>query len=172
MKNTFVLFAIGILTFGRLEAQISEYIYPHFNTPSFSNYGTTGIIQMPSARFFEEGSIGFTWSHLDPYLRGSIVAYPFDWFEASYQYADVNNWLYSDVPDFSGSQSYKDKSFDAKFRLIKETRYLPSVAVGFRDLGGTALFAAEYLVASKFIGNVDLTAGMGWGVISNNSISS
>ena len=74
MKNTFVLFAIGILTFGRLEAQISEYIYPNFNTPSFSNYGTTGIIQMPSARFFEEGSIGFTWSHLDPYLRGSIVA--------------------------------------------------------------------------------------------------
>ena len=171
MRNTFVLFAIGILICGKLQGQISEYIYPNFNTPSFSNYGTTGLVQMPSARFFAEGSIGFTWSHLDPYLRGSIIAYPFNWFEASYQYADVNNWLYSDVPDFSGSQSYKDKSFDAKFRLIKETRYLPSVAVGFRDLGGTALFAAEYLVASKFIGNVDLTAGLGWGVISNNSIS-
>lgn len=171
MRNAFVLFAIGYLLSGKLLGQISEYIYPNLHTPSFSNYGTTGIIQMPSARFFEEGSIGFTWSHLEPYLRGSIVAYPFNWFEASYQYADVNNWLYSDVPEFSGSQSYKDKSFDAKFRILKETRFLPSVAIGFRDLGGTALFAAEYIVASKYIGNVDLTAGMGWGVISNNSIS-
>ena len=171
MKKRFVLFAIGILLHGQLFSQISEYIYPNLDSPSFSNYGTTGLIQMPSARFYEEGTIGFTWSHLEPYLRGSIIAYPFNWFEASYQYTDVNNWLYSEYEAFSGSQSYKDKSFDIKFRLIKETRYLPSVAVGFRDVGGTALFASEYLVASKFIGNIDFTAGIGWGVISDNSIS-
>lgn len=171
MKKAFVLFAIGLVLHGNLSAQISEYIYPNSGSPSYSNYGTTGLIQMPSARFYEEGTIGFTWSHLDPYLRGSIMAYPFDWFEASYQYADVNNWLYSPFKDFSGSQSYKDKSFSAKFRLLKETRYMPSLALGFRDLGGTGLFASEYLVASKFIGNIDFSAGMGWGVISNNSIS-
>ena len=171
MRKVFVLFTISLLLHGKLVAQISEYLYPNLDSPSFSNYGTTGLIQMPSARFYEEGSIGFTWSHLDPYLRGSVIAYPFNWFEASYQYTDVNNWLYSEYSDFSGSQSYKDKSFDVKLRLLKESRYMPSVAVGFRDLGGTALFASEYLVASKFIGNVDFTVGMGWGVMSNNSIS-
>ena len=171
MSKAFVQFAIALVLHVNLSAQISEYIYPNSNSPSFSNYGTTGLIQMPTARFYEEGSIGFTWSHLDPYLRGSIIAYPFNWFEASYQYADVNNWLYSPYDDFSGSQSYKDKSFSAKFRLFKETRRLPSIALGFRDFGGTGLFASEYLVASKIIGNVDLTAGIGWGVISNNSIS-
>ena len=40
---------------------------------------------------FMKKALAFTWSHNDPYLRGSIVAYPFDWLEASYQYTDVNN---------------------------------------------------------------------------------
>ena len=96
-----------------IKAQISEYIYPYSNVPIISNYGTTGLLQVPTARMHEEGTISFSWSHLDPYLRGSIVANPFDWFEASYQYTDVNNYLYSTVKSFSGSLSYIDKGFDA-----------------------------------------------------------
>jgi hypothetical protein len=130
-----------------------------------------GLIQMPSARLHQEGTVGFTWSHAEPYLRGSVMGNPFDWFEASYQYTDVNNKLYSDSRDFSGSQSYKDKSFDAKFRLLKETRMIPQVALGFRDFGGSSLFASEFIVASKLIGNFDFTLGLGWGTISNNTIS-
>jgi hypothetical protein len=154
-----------------VNAQVAEYIYPYNDEPSFSNYGTTGLIQMPSARLHREGSIGFTWSHSEPYLRGSIMGNPFDWFEASYQYTDVNNKLYSDSPEFSGKQSYKDKSFDAKFRIFKETKYIPQIAVGFRDFGGSSLFAAEYIVGSKLVGNVDFTLGLGWGTISNGNIS-
>ena len=75
---------------------------------------------MPNARFFEAGSLAFNWSHNDPYINGSIIAYPFSWLEASYQYTDINNALYSDNEAFSGKQSYKDKGFDAKFRLLKE----------------------------------------------------
>jgi hypothetical protein len=154
-----------------LKAQIVDYIYPYYDQPSYSNYGTVGLIQMPSARFHPAGTIGFTWTHADPYLRGSIMGNPFDWFEASYQYTDVNNKLYSDSPAFSGNQSYKDKSFDAKFRLLKERKYLPQVAVGFRDFGGSSLFASEFIVASKLIGNVDYTLGLGFGTISNKTIN-
>ena len=154
-----------------VSSALKDYIYPYSDQPSYSNYGTTGLLQMPTARFQPEGSLAFTWSHYEPYLRGSIVAYPFNWFEASYQYTDVNNKLYSDVPAFSGSQSYKDKGFDAKFRLVKESKYMPAIALGIRDLGGTALFAAEYLVATKRIRNVELTGGIGWGVMDNNNIS-
>ena len=152
-------------------ANISDYIYPYYDQPSYSNYGTVGLIQMPSARLHQEGTIGFTWSHAEPYLRGSVMGNPFDWFEASYQYTDVNNKLYSESREFSGSQSYKDKSFDAKFRLSKETRMIPQVALGFRDFGGSSLFASEFIVASKLIGNFDFTLGLGWGTISNNTIS-
>ena len=95
------------------------------------------------------GSVAFSWSDSDPYQRGSLIATPFSWGEASYQYTDVNNALYSLTPEFSGDQTYKDKSFDAKFLLHKETILLPAIAVGFRDLAGTGVFSSEYLVASR-----------------------
>ena len=75
-----------------LFSQINDYIYPNTD-PSYSNYGGLGLIQSPNARFFDEGTLGFSWSHNKPYLRGSLIAYPFDWFEASFQYTDINNAL-------------------------------------------------------------------------------
>jgi hypothetical protein len=127
---------------------IDDYIYP-YPSPTFNEYGSLGLIRMPSARFHEEGTISFHWSKNEPYTRGSIIAYPFNWFEASYQYTDVNNALYSNVESFSGNQTYKDKGFDVKFRLIKERDYFPQIALGIRDIAGTGTFAAEYFVASK-----------------------
>jgi hypothetical protein len=152
-------------------AEKYDYIYP-YRDHSFSNYGTIGLLQNPNARFFLNGSMGFTWTHNDPYLRGSLVAYPFNWMEVSYQYTDINNALYSPFSSFSGSQSLKDKSFDAKFRILKESDYLPQIAFGFRDLAGTGLFSSEYIVASKFLSqDIDFTLGIGWGVLSGQSIN-
>lgn len=152
-----------------ISAQFSEYIYPN-TFPSYSNYGTLGLVQAPNARFFQEGTLAFSWSHNEPYLRGSIIAYPFDWAEASFQYTDINNALYSGSSAFSGSQSLKDKGFDLKLRVLKESQLLPQVAIGIRDFGGTSLFASEFIVASKKIRNADVTLGMGWGILSNNSV--
>ena len=132
-----------------LDAALEDYIFPNDKTPSFSNYGTIGLIQMPTARMLPAGSLALTYSDIDPYQRGSFVAYPFKWFEASYQYTDVNNALYSDVAAFSGNQTYKDKSFDAKFLLIQENKFFPAIAVGGRDVAGTGMFSSEYIVASK-----------------------
>jgi hypothetical protein len=146
-------------------AQYSDYEYL-YEGPSFSNYGTLGIINAPSARFHEAGTLGYNWSHNQPYLRGSLIAYPFDWFEASYQYTDINNYLYSPYKEFSGGQSFKDKSFDAKFRILQERNFLPAMAVGFRDIAGTGIFSSEYIVASKKIKNFDYSLGMGWGALS------
>ena len=151
-----------------VSAQISDYIYPN-TSYSFSNYGTLGLVQTPNARFFDVGTLAFSWSHNDPYLRGSVIAYPFEWMEASFQYTDINNALYSESEAFSGKQSLKDKGFDVKLRLLKESEFLPQVAIGIRDFGGTSLFASEFIVASKRIKNADFTLGMGWGVLSENS---
>ena len=161
---TFLLFPCVI------QASIYDYIYKNNDIASFSNYGSVGLIQMPTARFHEEGTLAFNWSHNDPYVNGAVIAYPFSWFEASYQYTDINNALYSDNPAFSGNQSYKDKGFDAKFRILKESNYLPQVAVGARDIAGTSVFTAEYLVMSKKFKNVDFSLGIGWGTLSGNKI--
>ena len=163
-------FLICIVLISNLRAAPDDYIYP-FKEYSFSNYGTIGLIQNPNARFLDEGTLGFSWSHNEPYLRGSLIAYPFSWLEVSYQYADINNQLYSEVKEFSGSQSLKDKSFDAKIRLIKETSLLPQIAVGFRDLAGTGLFSSEFIVASKHLSKgLDLTMGVGWGDLTGQLI--
>ncbi len=146
-------------------ASKNDYIFP-FSDPSFSNYGSVGLMQLPTARLHPGGTIAFNWIDNEPYQRGSIVAYPFDWFEASYQYTDINNALYSNVPQFSGDQTYKDKSFDAKIRLLKERMLVPQISVGARDLGGTGIFSSEYIVLSKKVGNFDITGGIGWGILS------
>ena len=151
-------------------ASINDYIYKYSDIPSYSNYGSLGLIQMPNARFYEAGSLAFSFSNNDPYINASVLAYPFDWMEASYQYTDINNALYSDNTAFSGDQTYKDKGFDVKFRLLKESQYFPQVAIGARDIAGTSVFTAEYLVFSKFINNIDFTLGIGWGTLSRDDL--
>ena len=172
MRVVLIFFiAFLVFYFNPIKAEINDYIYPH-QKYSYSNYGGVGLIQNPTARFFKSGTLAVSLSHYDPYLRGSIIAYPFDWFEASYQYVEINNALYSSSKEFSGTQSLKDKSFDVKFKIINESNYLPQVAVGFRDIGGTGLFSSEYLVFNKFVSrNIDLSFGIGWGNLDSNEIS-
>ena len=70
--------------------------------------------------------------------------------------------LYGPVT-YSGNQTLKDKGFDLKVKIKKESYYFPEIVVGWNDLAGTGRFSGEYLVASKNFGDFDLTLGMGWG---------
>jgi hypothetical protein len=54
-----------------------------------------------------------------------------------------------------------------KFKLFDETNLLPSVALGLRDLAGTGLFSSEYIVASKKLGDFDISLGIAWGALGN-----
>ena len=87
--------------------------------------------------------------------------------EVSLRYADINTIKYSPYVQFSGNQTYKDKSFNLKIRLIEETNNFPELSIGFRDFIGTGKFAGEYIVSSKRIGDFDLTVGLGWGSLSS-----
>ena len=170
LKRSFIT-ALLFFFSSSIYSSINDYIYPKSDYPSYSNYGTTGLIQLPTARMMPAGSLALSWSDIDPYLRGSIIAYPFSWLEASYQYTDINNALYSDVTSFSGNQTYKDKSFDFKIKLINEGVYLPDISVGGRDLAGTGIFSSEYIVGTKRFSNLDFTLGIGWGMLSKDKLS-
>ncbi len=149
---------------------IEDY-FPYDVQPSSSNYGLTGLLEIPNARFMKEASLKFNFSSSYPNEYTSIVASPFEWMEASYRYAEIKTEKYG-PSSYSGNQSLKDKGFDVKFRLFKEAYLMPSIAVGFRDLAGTGLFSSEYIVASKRINNLDLSLGLGWGLLGlENSIS-
>ena len=157
----FTLFSLSTL------GSIDDY-FPSQPIPSSSNIGETGLLVMPNARFMEEGILKFGISSSFPQEFTSIVASPFPWMEATYRYTEIENKLYGPFI-YSGNQSYKDKGFDIKLRLIKETKYLPSVAFGLRDIGGSGLTAAEYFVFSKRFGRLDTTLGLGFGALGSDA---
>ncbi len=96
-----------------------------------------------------------------------IAATPFNWMEVSLRYTDINFLRYSAYYAFSRNQTFKDKSFNLKFRLIEETDRYPELSIGFRDPIGTGWFSSEYIVSSKRIGDFDFTVGVGWGSLSS-----
>ena len=139
----------------------------YFSNPvesSSSNYGITGVLELPNARFMKEASVSWNFSGSFPNEYTSITASPFSWMESSYRYTEVKNQKYG-PSSFSGNQSLKDKGFDLKIRLSKEGLYIPAIALGLRDIAGTGLSSSEYLVATKRINNLDVTLGLGWGVL-------
>jgi hypothetical protein len=135
--------------------------------PTASAWGAVGLIQTPTARMSPDSELTVSVSRTQPYRRTNVFVQALPWMEFGFRYTDIEDQLYSNIPAFSGDQSYKDKSIDAKFRLLQEsdTGWWPDLSVGFIDVGGTGLFSSEFLAATKQFGNVDATIGMAWGYL-------
>ncbi|WP_414164282.1 YjbH domain-containing protein [Superficieibacter sp. BNK-5] len=142
--------------------------YPDPIGPSQSDFGGTGLMQTPNARIAKEGEFSVNYRDNDQYRFYSTSIALFPWLEGTVRYTDVRTRKYSQNEDFSGDQTYKDKSFDFKVRLWEEGYWLPEFAFGKRDIAGTGLFDGEYLVASKMVGPFDFSLGMGWGYNGNS----
>ncbi|WP_334030248.1 YjbH domain-containing protein [Alteromonas sp. P256] len=134
-------------------------------TPSQMVQGGNGLIQTPTARMREQGGMAINYTDNGEYRFWSVNIQLYDWMEATARYTDVRTQLYSPVESFSGDQTLKDKGLDVKFRLWKESYYLPDISVGFRDFGGTGFFESEYINASKSVGPFDFHLGLGWGYL-------
>ena len=127
-----------------------------------NDWGGIGLLQTPTARMAPAGELSVGFSRAYPYSRLNVTLQPLDWLELSYRYTSISGVRYGQQ-SLSGDQSYKDKGVDLKIRLLKETAFLPEVAIGGRDLVGTGLFSGEYLVANKRTGDFDWSLGLGWG---------
>lgn len=166
MNKLFLLSGLALAISAACHAELRT--WPDPTGPSQSDFGGTGLMQMPDARFGREGEFSVNYRDNDQYrfYSSSVVLFP--WLEGTIRYTDVRTRKYSSDEDFSGDQSYKDKSFDFKVRLWEEGYSLPQVALGKRDIAGTGLFDGEYLVASKMAGPVDFTFGIAWGYPGNS----
>lgn len=134
--------------------------------PVASDWGSIGLIQTPTARMLPAGSALINYTHVTPYTNYNFLLQPFDGLETTFRYTTVGNIAYGSS-DFSGNQSYLDKSIDFKLRLLEENATLPQLAVGIRDVTGTGLFSGEYLVANKRYNNFDFSLGLAWGYMGN-----
>jgi len=122
-----------------------------------SNFGTTGLIDIPTAFMANDATLTTTLSFSDQYDYYNLTYQALPWVEATFRYRKV-----IDIEDTSWSDYY-DRNFAAKIRLLEETYYTPQVSFGMRDFVGTGIVGSEYLVASKHWNNFSFTLGLGWG---------
>lgn len=134
-----------------------------YNNPN--NHGVIGLINLPTARFYDESSVAFTTYKGDPDSKIILTLMPYDWFEASVFYSSIKGKVY---PNYEW-QDYKDKGFNAKFRIKEEGKF-PALAIGFNDVAGTGYYSSEYIVGSYGADNIDLHFGIGWGVLSGGKL--
>ena len=123
-----------------------------------SDYGTVGLIDTPTARMSSDGLMTSTVA-----IQGRTNAYSLTyqatpWFEGTFRYTGFNNF------------HYYDRNYGVKLRLWPEQDYVPQVAVGIRDVVGTGIFSSEYVVASKALGDLDVSIGVGWGRLAGTGV--
>jgi hypothetical protein len=126
-----------------------------------SDYGSSGVLQTPTARHFNQGDLIVGGSSIWPYNRYFITLQAFPWLQSSFRYTIIRNRL--SLSYDPSSENYADKSLEMSVRLQEETKDLPQVTVGLRDLGGSGFLGSEYIVASKRYYDFDFSVGMMWG---------
>ena len=162
MKHLFIFISLGLnILFSEIKAD--NFLYNTFN-----NHGGIGLINMPTARFYDESSYGFSIYDGSPDQKITMTSSPFDWLEASFFYTNIQNKPYCAVDyDPVCNQDYKDKGFNFKVRL-KEEGVLPAIAIGINDIAGTGLYSSEYIVGSYGVDKTDFHFGLGWGLLNGS----
>ncbi|MEP1201246.1 YjbH domain-containing protein [Tateyamaria sp.] len=129
---------------------------------TLSTYGTPGLIEMPTASVLRDGELSFSGSYFGPHQRYAATFQILPRVSGTFRYSIIQG--FDANPDASIEGDRFDRSFDVHFQFLDENQKRPAVAVGLRDVLGTGLYAAEYLVATKTVASkFKVTAGLGWG---------
>ncbi|GGH41029.1 hypothetical protein GCM10010973_37720 [Cribrihabitans marinus] len=154
---------------------------PSFDPPaaaSLNFYGLPGLMDMPSAEMMPDGQFSMAAATFAGQTRYTLAFQATPWLMASFRYGAIRDL------NLFGFDTYYDRNFDVRFRLMKERGAWPELTLGLQDLAGTGIYSGEYIVATKRFrtaplgtargdGQLKLTAGLGWGRLgSNGSIGS
>ena len=124
----------------------------HSNYLHSSDFGTRGLIDIPTARMSADGIFTTTAAIQSRTNSYALTYQATPWLEGTFRYTGFTDSTYT-----------YDRNYEVKIRLLEESEHFPQIAIGIRDLVGTGLWGSEYFVASKEVGNLDLTLGVGWG---------
>jgi len=130
--------------------------------------GQSGYINMPSAWVEQDGTFSTGYSYDSPYGSTWVSATFLPFLQLTGRYVSITGtpaFAPSDDPTYGkGYGRFKDKVFDAKLNVWKESDWMPAVSVGATDLLGTELFKGQYVVLTKTFGaarNVEASLGYG-----------
>ena len=123
-----------------------------------NNFGLPGIIDLPTAHRFPDGELVVTQQLHKSLARSGIAFQALPRVGVSFRYTGhgING------SEANGRVNH-DRSFDAHVSVLDERIYLPAISLGLRDFIGTGWYSSEYIVGTKSIGNLELTAGLGFG---------
>ena len=128
----------------------------HWGTPG--NFGLPGIIELPTANRFPDGELVFTHQNNTNLFMSGISFQALPRLGVAFRYGGQGSG-----GGLAQGRVNWDRSFDAHFSVLDEGTYLPAISLGLRDFIGTGWYSSEYIVGSKLIGNLELTAGLGFG---------
>ncbi|MEH6645317.1 YjbH domain-containing protein [Sulfitobacter sp.] len=144
-------------------AQDEDAFFNLVGRPTLNFYGVPGLIDMPSGEALPDGQVAVGVSNFAGQTRTTLTFQALPRIQASFRYSGIKD------ADFSNFDTYRDRSFDVRFLLNRESRYLPSVTVGLQDFAGTGIYAGEFIAATKNFsgeripGTIKATVGLGWG---------
>jgi hypothetical protein len=139
--------------------------------PSLNLYGTTGLIDTPSGDAQPDGQLSLTSSYFGPISRTTLSFQITPRLSGSFRFLGIQDWNANSAcqPSCANAgidrfDTYYDRSFDVRYKVFDESRYVPAVTIGLQDLAGTGILSGEYIAATKtFNSNLKVTAGLGWG---------
>ena len=133
--------------------------------PTLNFFGAPGLMDMPSGETLPDATASVTSAHFGPISRTTLSFQIAPRVSGSFRLSAVRDWDRLTCPGACNEDPiYYDRSFDLRFKILEEGRYLPALTVGLQDFIGTGLSSAEYVVATKHITpKVKVTAGLGWG---------
>ncbi|MEP3442463.1 MAG: YjbH domain-containing protein [Sulfitobacter sp.] len=154
-------------------AQSADGIFERPDRPTLNFYGVPGLIDLPSAEALPDGQVAVGVSYFGGITRTTLTFQATPRIQASFRYSALEDL------NLAGFSTFRDRSFDVRFLVNKESLYLPAVTVGLQDIAGTGIFSGEFIAATKTFeggripGRIKATAGLGWGRLgSSGSIGS
>lgn len=160
---------IVILTLSLFWAESSPALAGETSTgrplPSLQSF--TGLWDMPTARVLPDWNVRFKYGRSDPYRYYGVALGLFDRLEFHGQFTEISSLIAFPGRDYG---YYKDRNVGARLVLIKEDEIWPQVAIGAYDPIGTSLFPSRYIALSKSLNKLDVTLGLGQGLLGGESL--
>ena len=134
---------------------LSSMVVPASNA---SDFGTTGLVTLPTARMQADGSLTATIARNEVVDIYNVTFQATPFIETTFRYS-----IFNPRDRVQSLDALRDRSYEVKIRLLSESTSMPEIAIGIRDILGTGVWSGEYLVASKILGPLDISGGLGWG---------
>ena len=143
---------------------LSKYVAPSSHSGEeiskilVNTFGMAGIVDLPSAAALPEGELIFYQKNHKTLSRTGATFQLTPRLGLSFRYSGHGK----NGAEASGRKNH-DRSLDLQFNLMRETNALPAVSFGLRDFIGTGWYSSEYIVGTKTVGPIGVTAGLGFG---------